>query len=192
MVEVSAELYSDREDLVACNREITKELNEFKEREELYDKYEFALYYDGEKTDITFDQLRYLEEIIADSSFSEPEFLLAWIMTESHGNTYAKNPHSTAKGYGQFLDGTSKSVWTNILGYNEKEWSADIAYDGYTNLELMVAYTDYLYSKHHSFMGMMYSYTGYDSEAGLRGYLSKLNEYLKLADKSVAYYEKTY
>lgn len=168
--------------LVASNEEYYSELEEVAERLELYEKYEYALFFGGKRNDITYDQLVTLEECIDESSIPDPDLILSWVMVESHGFTGAANPNSSAKGYGQFLDSTSKFVYTNLLG--EKGWTPSVAFDGETNIRMMVAYTDYLYDYYGGPYGMLKGYTGSSNPEFLSSYTSKLNTYLKHAGKT--------
>ena len=102
-------------------------------------------------------------------------------MTESNGVETAKNETSTAKGYGQFLDGTSRFVYTSLL--NKSGWNSSVALDGNTNIEMMVAYIDYLYEKNN---GDLYQIMkDYRGKQDISGYVSKIDSYLAKANKSV-------
>ena len=168
--------------LVASNEEYYSKLEEVTEKLELYEKYDYALFFGGKRNDITYDQLVTLEECIDESSIPDPDLILSWVMVESHGFTGANNPTSSAKGYGQFLDGTSKFVYTKLLG--EQGWTPSVAYDGETNIRMMVAYTDYLYDYYGGPYGMLKGYTGSSNPEFLSSYTSKLNSYLNHAGKS--------
>lgn len=175
-------LDNQNKSLVASNEEYYSKLEEVTDKLELYEKYDYALFFGGKRNDITYDQLVTLEECIDESSIPDPDLILAWVMVESHGFTGANNPTSSAKGYGQFLDGTSKFVYTKLLG--EKEWTPSVAFDGETNIRMMVAYTDYLYDYYGGPYGMLKGYTGSSNPEFLNSYTSKLNTYLRHAGKS--------
>lgn len=178
---ISEKLDEENQQLVASNQEYYDELQEFKSREELYNKYEWALYDGNTRNDITFDQLVTLEEMVQDSSIDDQDFLLAIVMTESRGNEKAQNPTSTAKGYGQFLNSTSKFVYTDLLGRDN--WSPSVALDGDTNLQMMVAYTDYLYKQNNgNLYGLIQGYRGLED---CSSYIREIDKYLANVDKSV-------
>ena len=103
-------------------------------------------------------------------------------MTESKGYEEAKNSTSSASGYGQFLTSTSKFVFENLCDFDDRKWSSKVALDGDTNMEMMVAYVEYLYEKKD---GDLYaaidSYRGAHSEA----YIAKINSYLATKGKSL-------
>lgn len=181
LIEISMKLDEQNKQLVQSNQEYYNELEEFREREELYDKYQFAMYHGTQRTDITYDQLRTLETLVQDSPICDEDLILAWVMTESGGFETAKNPHSTAKGYGQFLDSTSKFVYSNLL--NKDGWTANVAYDGETNLEMMVAYIDYLYELNN---GDLYeTIRGYRGLRNVASYINKIDSYLAYNNKSI-------
>ena len=182
LYDVCEELDAQNKSLVTSNEEYYSELLSLKDRVELYERYDYALFFGGKRNDITYDQLKTLEECIEESSIPDTDLILSWIMCESHGFTNAKNPSSSAKGYGQFLDGTSRFVYTKLLG--EKNWTPSVAYDGETNMRMMVAYTDYLYDYYGGPRGMLKGYTGSSDPLFLSSYESKLNRYLKFSGKS--------
>lgn len=181
LTSISQTLDEENQYLIDSMELMEAELEEFRSREELYDRYEYALYYYGGRNDITFDQLRTLEELVEDSSIQDEDLILAWILTESGGNETARNSKSTAKGYGQFLNGTSEFVYTNLMG--RSGWNANVALDGETNLEMMVAYIDYLYEIND---GNLYEIIrDYRGKQDVSGYISRIDSYLEKVDKSV-------
>lgn len=191
LLKIEVELDEQNQSLVASNEEYFEELEEFRSREELYDKYSYAMYYAGQRNDITFDQLRTLEECIKTSSIPDADLVLSWAMCESHGFANATNPMSGAKGYGQFLDSSSRFVYCDLLG--ETDWTPAVALDGETNLRMMVALIDYLYRYYnHDAYGMLRNYTGFSSPAALAGYEAKLNGYLQYSGKTFAMINQMY
>lgn len=182
LVKISETLDSQNKALVEANEAYYVELEELREKAELYDHYSYAMVDSmGNRTDITYDQLKTLEELMEDSKVNDPDLILSWVMTESGGKENAKNPNSTAKGYGQFLDGTSRFVYSDLL--NRSDWTPSVALDGETNLEMMVAYIDYLYERNgNDLYDTIRSYRG---KKDISGYVSKLDSYLAYNDKSV-------
>ena len=178
---IAQTLDEENQSLVESNQNYSERLAEFETREELYNKYEYALVDSGERTDITYDQLQTLETLVEDSSINDEDLILSWIMTESGGNEKARNTSSTAKGYGQFLDSTSKFVYTELL--NKSNWTSSVALDGDINLEMMVAYIDYLYEVND---GNLYEIIrDYRGKQDISGYVAKIDSYLENAGKSV-------
>ena len=68
-----------------------EELMAYREREELYDAYEWALYYGGKKTDITYGQIQSLQEYCDEKGYSSEmvDLVLAIAMKESTGHEKA-------------------------------------------------------------------------------------------------------
>lgn len=178
------ELTSISTELDEQNKAYYEELKVLRERKELFDKYSYAILNDaGERTDIKYDQIITLKELLKESSIDDEDLILAWIMTESNGNEKAKNTKSTAKGYGQILDGTSKFIYTNLMNNNSADWHSTIALNGDMNIEMMVTYIDYLYDKNNGDLyDIMRDYRG---KQDISGYVSKIDSYLENADKSV-------
>lgn len=178
------ELIDISETLDQQNQEYYEELENYRTREELHDKYEYALFAsNGERTDITYDQIITLESLMEESEIGDPDLILSMVMTESGGKETAANSTSTAKGFGQFLNGTSQFVYTKLLGNPGSEWSPEIAYNGTTNLEMMVAYTDYLYELHD---GDLYKVIqSYRGKEDITSYVAVIDSYLINTNKSV-------
>lgn len=150
LLELTTELNVEKEYLIADNQFKDYQLDEFYSRQELLDRYEFFLFdRKGERNDITYDRLRTLEELVEDSCVPNPELILAIIYLESGGgHSDAFNPNSHASGFGQFLPSTARSVWKNLLGNDPEEWEDDMIFDPDLNLQMTVAYMDYLIKKH--------------------------------------------
>lgn len=70
-----------------------------------------------------------------------PYLVLSMFKLESQWNSQAKNAVSTARGYGQILEGTGRAVWTKIL--NKSGYSHDMALDPYINIEMGTSYLAY-------------------------------------------------
>ena len=167
--------------LSEVSQEQREELEKLNSRVELFDKYEYAILNElGDRTDITYDQIVYLEDLCENEIVDDPDLFLAWIMTESKGVEKATNANSTAKGYGQFLNSTSKWVYEDL--YGEGKWKESVALDGNTNLNMMVYYVNYLYAKQDcNLYKAIDSYRGAHSEA----YVAKINSYLSKTGKSL-------
>ena len=142
LLQITTQLNIDRDMLIADNEYILHELEIYKHREELYDKYEYAIFYNGERTDITYDHLDSLEQMVEETSIPNPDLILAIIGLESHFNCQAYNPKSGASGFGQFLPSTARSVWIKVLGNPEDSWEPEMVFDPDINLQLTVAYMD--------------------------------------------------
>lgn len=180
LISISNQLDEQNKSLVESNQQYYEELEMFKEREELFNKYEWAMYNEQGRNDITFEQLSTLQELVADSEMNDENLILTIIMTESRGIEKAKSSKSTAKGYGQFLDSTSKFVYTDLL--NKSGWSPNVSLDGDINLEMTVAYVEYLYKQNDGDLyALITNYRGLEDT----DYLRKIDSYLAETDRSI-------
>ena len=174
------------------NRTLNDDLNDalekikqYESREELFDSYEWALFRkDGYRTDISYNDIVTLEELVDEKDLSDDtvDLVLAMAMTESNGNANARNISSSAVGLGQFLSGTGRFVYTSLMGndvYNHQETASDSE----TNLEMMVYYLEYLDVKNnHNIERVISCYRGIESPS----YKYKINSYLAKNDLSLA------
>lgn len=174
------------------NRTLNDDLNDalekikqYESREELFDSYEWALFReDGSRTDISYNDIITLEELVDEKDLSDDtvNLVLAMAMTESNGNANARNISSSAVGLGQFLSGTGRFVYTSLMGndvYNHQETASDSE----TNLEMMVYYLEYLDVKNnHNIERVISCYRGIESP----NYKYKINSYLAKNDLSLA------
>ena len=169
--------------LIASNDEYFKELSDLRERKELYDKYNYAFYNQrGERTDITFDQLTTAEEIMEDVNPKAANLVLAFVMAESDGNKDAKNPSSTATGYGQVLYGTGKTVYEDYMGNGKGSFKTSMLMDGDKNIAITSNYIKRLIKDGHSIYQVI---EGYYPLAG-SAYCNKLEKFLKKGGTSLA------
>ena len=177
LLEICSTIDSQNKELAESNDKYYEELQVFYEREELFDKYEYAIYdRANNRTDITYDQLLTLEKLVEDSKICNEDLILSIVMTESVGREKAKSTESTAKGYGQILDGTSKFVYTKLLGNSSSDWNSSIALDGYTNLQMMVAYIDWLYATNNN--NLFAAIRGYRGKQDITKYVASIDSYL--------------
>jgi hypothetical protein len=121
------------DEAVANAQEMKKELTEFRERKELYDKYEYVLFYQGQRTDMTYDMTKYGENLMEKEKIN-PNLLFGLIMVESHANEKAQNVSSTARGFCQLLSSTARGIYENVL--QKGKYNHKMAFDGYTNIEI--------------------------------------------------------
>ena len=174
------------------NRTLNDDLNDalekikqYESREKLFDSYEWALFReDGSRTDISYNDIITLEELVDEKDLSDDtvDLVLAMAMTESNGNANARNVSSSAVGLGQFLSGTGRFVYTSLMGndvYNHQETASNSE----TNLEMMVYYLEYLDVKNnHNIERVISCYRGIESPT----YKYKINSYLAKNDLSLA------
>jgi len=113
--------------------QMKKELDDLKNRKELYDKYEYVLFDNGKRTDMKYSMVAYGEEIMKKENI-DPNMLFGLVMVESRGIEKAQNPTSSARGFCQLIDTTAKSLYEKVL--NKGPYTHDYAFNGYINLEL--------------------------------------------------------
>ena len=181
--EVIDELNNQNVSLVQSNDEYFNLIQQYEQREELFDKYEYAIIRtNGTRTDITYDQLINLE-LLAEEKEIDTDLVLSIAMVESSGTEDACNNSSSARGYGQIVYGTGKMVYEKIM--NEGKYNHDYALDGDTNFKMMVNYLRYLEDNNSSIYTTI---RGYRGEGGsiLDSYIRKINNYLSHSGKSIA------
>lgn len=156
---------------------LNQDYQELSEREELYDKYEFAIIRSNHtRTDIRYEDFKHLEEIAEEEGISQDgiDLCLSFVMNESNGLEKAANANSSARGYGQLLSSTGRFCYTSLMGHNSYNHEV-IALDGPTNLEMSLRYLAYLDDyNHHNAVAVVRSYCGGWNDA----YVAKLNRYL--------------
>ena len=170
--------------LKAVISEQEEELMAYREREELYEDFEWALYTgSGKKTDITYGQIQSLQEYCDSKGYSPDmvDLVLAVAMKESTGNEKAYNASSGASGYCQLLGSTARMVYTKLQD-NEEPYTHDVALDGEKNLCMASDYLQYLYEYHgNDPIKMIDSYRG----AHVTSYINTIDGYLKKNDLSI-------
>lgn len=153
-------------------------VNYYQHRQELYNKYEYALFYEGERTDIEYEHLATLDEIARINGYS-PEVVyltLALVITESHGIADAKNSESSARGLGQLIYGTAKFSYEELLGYGSGTYKKDYAFDPELNLRMTLAYVNYLCNqKKGNPIGVVDAYRGLHSTGYINSVAEKLD-----------------
>ena len=170
--------------LKAVISEQEEQLMAYREREELYEAFEWALYdKSGRKTDITYGQIQSLQEYCDTKGYSTEmvDLVLAVAMKESTGNEKAYNASSGASGYCQLLGSTARMVYTKLQD-NEEPYTHDVALDGEKNLCMASDYLQYLYEYHgNDPIKMIDSYRGQHIES----YINTIDNYLKKNDLSI-------
>lgn len=182
--ELVQELTEQSNSLVQSNDEYFALIQQYEQREELFDKYEYAIMRtNGTRTDITYDQLINLEQV-AEEKDIDVDLVLSISMVESEGTEKVCNSSSTARGYGQILNTTGKFIYEKIM--NKGTYNHDYALNGYTNFEMMVNYLRYLENTNGS--NLYATIRNYRGEGGsvLSSYIRKIDNYLENCGKSIA------
>lgn len=186
LCEINSELEEQNKSLVASNDEYCDIITRLRKREELFDKYEYAITRsDGSRTDITYEQLKTVEQLCKEKDI-DTDLILSICMVESSGTENAKNGSSTARGYGQILSGTGEYVYEKLMKAGNYDHS--LAYNGDLNLKMVIEYIDYLDERNSSLYGVIENYRGDPSD--LDNYITKLDKYLSTKGKSVAQLSK--
>lgn len=174
--EIAVTLDENNNELLNINVGLNEVISGYENRLELYDRYEYAIIReDGSRTDIKYAQIETLQDLTEAKGMSEEsvDLILSIVMTESNGIEIAKNPNSTATGYGQFLSNTGEFVYERLMGNDQ--YTHDLATNGDINLEMMVEYLCYLDEKYNGNIDQIINeYRGIDSV----NYKEKINSYL--------------
>lgn len=161
-------------ELAKTNQSYVDELTEFREREELYDKYEYAIMDEGRRTDLKYAEIKLGEQLMVEKGH-DPHLMFGSIMVESNANPLAVNKGSGATGYGQFLNSSAKWVWTTLMG--NSGYYPDLRKDGEANIRMMATYYDYLYRTQGSTLNVIKYYSGNSTYEGALKYLARVNKY---------------
>ena len=183
---VNSKLYEDNKTLLANQDTFNDQLAAMASRLNTYERYDYAMFdTEGKRTDMNYDYITELYELTRMSAVSDIDFYLSWMMIESECHANSKNPSSTAKGFAQFLDSTSKSVYnTYLVDKYEIEWYPNIVIDRPDIcIDMMQTYVNYLYKE----CGRDLNKT-IDCYRGLHDtpYLNLFNKYLANSGKSIA------
>lgn len=182
---LSVVLDDQNKSLVKQINSLNKTLDEYEEREELFDKYEYALIReDGTHTDITYEEIQNLYNTAEELNMSEESIclILSVAMVESQGTESAKNTDTTATGLGQILSGTGKFVWTDLMDNSGRYIHSSVASDGNTNLQMMAYLLNYLNDKYNgNVINVMKEYRGENDVK----YFEKIDTYLDTAGLSL-------
>jgi uncharacterized protein YoxC len=180
---VVSELEAQNKKVVKANKKLRTRLNELEAREELFDKYEYALYDKmGNRTDLTYDQVTTGEELMLEKGM-DPDLLFGIIMTESGGDETASNSTSSARGYGQLLSSTGKMVYEQIQGHGSGTYNHSMAYTGSVNISMTVSLLAYFRKQGYSLMTTIRRYRGIND---VSSYIATINSYIKKNGNSIS------
>lgn len=175
MYDAYAEMDKSLKKVVKVNKSYKKDLDTFKEREELYDKYDYCIKYNGERTDLTYDQIKYGEDLMKEKGY-DPNLLFSIFMVESKATEVIKNPKSSAKGYGQILDSSGHFIYDKLYEGKKGKFQPEYSYNGNTNIEMTVTLLDYLIKRYDNLDRVIMHYSGRDSNS-VRWYIKEMNKY---------------
>lgn len=153
------------------NQEISSlnsELIIFKEREELYDKYEIAVMNtNGKRTDLTYEDIKYAEELSLSKGIP-PKLIFYMMKLESNFNPKLQSSQSSARGLLQVIKGTGEYTHTKLLNKSKSTYNHDEMFDPKKNMEYAITYIDYTFDRSNgSVYEAMKRYSGGYSEFGI-------------------------
>jgi len=180
--ELERELESYEEEMASVNMQLEEESSlTFS----LIRKYKYII--DGVDTSngFTWDMLVYLDAQCKEYNLN-PHMVTAIITKESHFDVDAQNQTSSARGLGQTLASTAKTVYENMLGNGNGSYSHAMADNGYTNISIVCRYLKYLKDNYDSVNAMINAYSGDQSGSYYSGWVSIMRSYGQ--DPSINHY----
>ena len=188
LAKVSVDLDTQNKELVDQINSQNEELEKLEARAELYDKYEYAIVReDNTRTDITYEEIDTLESLAKERNMGEDAvtLVMAIAMNESDGIEDAKNPESTATGFGGLLAGTAEYIYETEMDNPEGSYNHKVmAKDGELNLEISLCLVDYLADlNNRNPIKTVNDYRGIKDKI----YLSKLDKNLLKVNKTLRY-----
>lgn len=182
MTEVVNDLQASNDELISDNKSLGKEVKAFRKREELFNKYEYAIIDEGgARTDFTYDQIATAEELMKDRGL-DPDLLLGVAMTESGGDETCTSNESTARGYCQLLQGTAKFMYEDYAKNGKGSYDHSMALNGKANLTIAADYWKYLSETRSSLYSAIQGYRG---RQDISGYTGRINMFLGTKGKTV-------
>lgn len=176
------ELDLSNQQLIKENKKLNKKVKALQKKISVYDKYAYAVFdKGGNRTDLTYEQIKTGEELMLEKGM-DPDLLFGIIMTESTGKENASNSTSTARGYGQVLAGTAKTVYEDIQGHGKGTYSHSMAFNGMTNISLVVSYLDWMHDNGWSLNKTIIRYRGLNDPA----YFRSIDSYISKSGNSLA------
>lgn len=183
LVTNSRSILLDNKYLARTNIQLTNTISELSDKVNVYEEYEYAMFDDiGKRTDITYENIKLFEELLDGKVCDNLHLYLSWIMIESSGHNDDRSTKSTAAGLPQFLEGTGRNVWKNLLGREEQYNHYEIVENPENSIPMMVAYVDDLCMNYNGNLDKVI-----DFYRGLHDtpYLNKFNKYLSYSGNSI-------
>ena len=148
---------------------------------DLATKYEYVMYDWQGPSDVTIELVEYGYDLMVSKNMN-PDILFAIIEVESQGHANNVNTSSGASGLGQFMKGTGKYIYEDVLKLGTYDHSIT-PLDPKVNIQMMVAYLEILHNqKDGNVKEMLRSYSGAGSnDAALDRYYQKLVDVLGYA-----------
>lgn len=179
------------------NQEISSlndELFIFKERAELYDKYEIAVMNTNNKrTDLTYDDIKYAEELCLSKGIP-PKLIFYMMKLESNFNPKLQSSSSSARGLLQVIKGTGEFTHTKLMNKPIETYNHDNVFNSRTNMDYAITYIDYTFDRAKgNVYEMMKRYSGGYSQFGIGDRYHQLVEgHMKKFGYSIAKAQEEY
>lgn len=162
-----------------------QQLEENRELEfELYHKYWYVIRDADPNGGLTMDDIAYMDALCKERNFNA-HWIWSVMHTESGYNVKAQSTKSTARGLGQVLSSTARSMYERFMGNPAGSYNHEFAYDAQTNIAIVVEYCCYLKENYSTAQQMIYSYRGLEDEPyynAIRGYLSTIGSDINIID----------
>lgn len=171
------EVESVRKEINTLNDDIANNLDKYIE---LKNRYGYAIYYDSDKADFGLAELIYLNSVCEE--YKVPiAMMLAIFEKESGFCSTAKNPSSTATGYGQLLNTTAQSVYEKFLGLGTYDIAnhRTVACDKKLNILMATRLIKYNIDTYGSYWKAAERYYGSKSEANNYAYAKDIDKRMK-------------
>lgn len=108
---------------------------------------------------LTLGMMTYADALCKQKDIN-PDIIWTILDIESDFQPDAQNSKSSARGLGQLLASTAKSIYEGYMGNGKGSYSHNMAYNGYTNLEIVINYIAYLKENYGDIRVMINGYSG--------------------------------
>lgn len=151
---------------------------------ELYHKYWYVIRDADPDGGLTMEDIAYMDALCKERNFNA-HWIWSIMHTESGYNVKAQNATSSARGLGQVLSSTARSMYERFMGNPKGSYNHEFAYDAKTNIAIVVEYCCYLKENYSTPQQMIYSYRGLEDVPyynAIRGYLSTVGSDINIID----------
>lgn len=136
-------------------------------------KYEYVIRKAPANGGVSFGLLSHADRLCKEKNVN-PHLVWSIVEIESSFKSTARNTSSDARGFGQFLKSTAKSIYEKYLCYGT--YNHEFAYDPYIGIEMIIEYLRYLEDYHNgNIVSMIQNYSG---DSGM-SYYNKLSAQMK-------------
>jgi soluble lytic murein transglycosylase-like protein len=155
---------------------LNKKYKKLAKRKELYNKYGYAIKdTDGSRTDLSYEDLQYGVDLMKQYGYN-PHILFSMGMVESNFNSDCYMNSTGAAGYLQIIPSTGKFIYKKLLHKKGKYVHSKIMKDTKLNIQMAVAYLDYLFKLHPTKFRAIKQYCG-GSTSFTKMYINRMKKY---------------